>query len=213
MMGAVTQDNARRAFAFTSRRVSRRQLLGAAAIAALLAATIAIVAGRSGGDGSDTVVIGVPGAPTGLVATGDVVWVAAAGSQAVWPIEAATGRQAAAIRTGGSPARLGVGAHSLWIADEARGSIIPVDTTSKRVFAPVDVGSDVTDVDLAAGALWVASSAEGVVRAIEPRADPSRRVPDRVDAHAVDRHTLADLADRLHDLERLRGAQVPAAGI
>jgi len=151
-----------------SLRISRRHLVAAGAAIILLAAAVAVILGLSGG-GSSRLVIPIPGHPTALAVSDDVVWVTAAGSQAAWPIDARTGRQAGpGIRTGGAPSRLAAGAHGLWIADSARAAVIPVQERPQRVFDGLPAGADITDVALAAGAVWVASSAEGVVRAIEP---------------------------------------------
>ena len=181
-MGTVTQDTAIPVAARRAPRISRttrfwRRLALVAGVVVVIAAAAALVIGLTGRSSSDAVAIPVPGAPTGIAATGDLVWVAAAGSHAIWAIDAASGRQAGrGIRTGGAPSRLAVGSGGLWIADTARGSVIPVDTGSQRVFGDVEVGADVTDVELAAGAVWVASSAEGMVRVIEPAGRPVRRL-------------------------------------
>jgi DNA-binding beta-propeller fold protein YncE len=181
MMGTVTQDNgiaARARPAPRSLKVEKRHALAALAAVVLLAAAAAVVLGLTNRPESNSLAIPVPGAPTSVAATGDVVWVAAAGAQAVWPIDAATGRQAGpGIRTGGSPTRLAVGGNGLWVADSERGSLIPVETESRRVFGAIQAGADVTDVALAEGAVWVLSSAEGVVRAVEPDGRPVVRLP------------------------------------
>jgi hypothetical protein len=179
---AATQDHvlapwARRPARTGSLRLSRRHALAAGAAVVGVAALAAIVLALSG-DRQAPVVIRVPGAPTGLAVAGDTVWVTAAGSQAAWPIEAASGRQAGpGVHTGGAPSRIAVGEHGLWIVDGRRGAVIPLGTRPARVYRPIRAGADVTDVELAAGAVWVASSAEGIVRAIEPGGRPVRRLP------------------------------------
>src|SRR5918992_1286115 len=182
-MEAATQDHVIAAPAHSAHRFARsfrpskRLALRAAAAVVLIASAVALVAGIAGGGEPDPIVARIPSAPTGLAASGDAVWVAAAGSQAVWPIDPATGRQAGpGIRTGGAPSRLAVGAKALWIADSTHGSVIPVQTRGRRVYRPIGGGADVTDLELAAGALWVLSSAEGLVRAIEPGGRPLRRL-------------------------------------
>ncbi len=116
-----------------------------------------------------SVVVRVPGHPTGLVATGGQVWVAAQRSGAVWVLDAKSARPAGRpVRTGGAPARLAVGAGGVWAADVSRGALVPVQRDPTRVFAPVQIGADASDVALSAGAVWVASSAEDSVRALEP---------------------------------------------
>ena len=145
----------------------RRVVFAAGALVAVVAAAV-LAGGVAGTSDSEPVVVRIPGSPTGLAASGDAVWVSAAGAHAVWAIDPATARQAGpGIRTGGAPSRLAVGAEGLWIADNRRGAVIPVETDPPRVHDAIAVGADVTDVELAAGAVWVASSAERTVRAID----------------------------------------------
>jgi DNA-binding beta-propeller fold protein YncE len=191
MRGAVTQgpaiaDQAGKAADLTQPlRLPWGRIRVASVALVVLAAAAVFVSGLLDTTASEPVVVRIPGSPTGLVASGETVWVSAAGVHAVWPIDPATARQAGpGIRTGGAPSRLAVGGEGLWVADNARGAVIPVGTSRRRVYDAMQVGADVTDVELAAGAVWVASSAEDTVRAIEPDGGDVHRL--RVGGDPVD---------------------------
>ena len=117
MRGAVTQgpaiaDQAGKATDLEQPlRLPWRRVRAVGAVVVLLVAAAVFASGIVGATGSEPVVVRIPGSPTGLAASGDAVWVSAAGIHAVWPIDPATGRQAGpGIRTGGAPSRLAIGA-------------------------------------------------------------------------------------------------------
>jgi DNA-binding beta-propeller fold protein YncE len=171
------------------RAPARRRRVVFAAAAATLVLAGALVA-RRGPDEPLPATFTVPGTPTGLVAEGGRVWVAAPTAGAVWILDAASGRPAAPpLRTGGTPARLALDARWAWIADTERGALIRAarDGGSMRAFRS---GPDIADVTVAAGAVWTVSSADGTARVLDARR--RRRV-----VH-VGSHPLALAADARH---------------
>jgi YVTN family beta-propeller protein len=94
------------------------------------------------------------------------VWVASADADAVWRVDAVTGRIEAVVPAGEKPFAVASGAGAVWVASFGDGTVSRIDPSTNAVTATIPVGHRPQSLAVVDGAVWV-----GVARgAIEPYA-------------------------------------------
>lgn len=161
-------------------RTRRRQLMGVTAImtVALIAATVALRSSHNGldiragvgrVDAESSRLLGTIDAPSGAVTSGPGgVWVAEAGGNSIFELDAAVGRVVETVEVGSDPSGLTFGFGALWVANAGAASVSRVNIETKFVVQTVDVGNAPSAIAAGEGSVWVANRFDDTVSRLDP---------------------------------------------
>ena len=167
-------------------RPGRRVLIGATFAAALVGATVGVLATQGGGSSAQASVganavgvvdpdngklagqIPVGVAPGGIAAGADAIWVANTGGNTVSLIDPKTNEVRQTIPVGGGPAGVAVGPDAVWVANGLDGTVTRIDTQTNLPSQTITVGNGPSGVAYGEGSVWVTNSTDGTVTRIDP---------------------------------------------
>jgi DNA-binding beta-propeller fold protein YncE len=153
----------------------RRARLGAAAVAVLLVAAVAVgLVSLLGGDGhAPSVVATIPvgDRPLGITVGEGYVWAANQGDGTVTRIDPDSGRVAGdPIEVGTNPSGVRVGGGLVWVTNQGDDTVSRIAPRSGRVVgSPIGVGARPSGIKIGNGFVWVANVASDNVTRIDLR--------------------------------------------
>ncbi|HVM39388.1 MAG TPA: PQQ-binding-like beta-propeller repeat protein [Acidimicrobiia bacterium] len=124
--------------------------------------------GRPTGAPVEGTVARIGGAPSAVVALGDVVWVAQRDAGTVRGFDALTGEAVTEpVEVGTHPAAIAATAGTLWIATAGDGRVVRIDARSGLVLGATAVGPLPSALAVGEGRVWVANAADGTVTGLD----------------------------------------------
>jgi len=91
-------------------------------------------------------------APVGLLADGNLLWVAASSADKVLALDPATGKVVATVAVGDAPLRLAGGGGAVWVSNFRDGTVSRIDPAAHTVTATYPIGPEPEGLAWAAGA-------------------------------------------------------------
>lgn len=92
---------------------------------------------------------------TGLVASGDDLWLGDVGNDRVWEVGGLPPRVIRSVAVGSSPLGLAYGLGSLWVANGGDGTVTRIDPTTGHVVAAITVGGAPVGIAVDSETVWV----------------------------------------------------------
>jgi peptide/nickel transport system substrate-binding protein len=116
-----------------------------------------------------TTTIPVDAGPIAAAASGNDVWVAAAGASKVTRVNTLTNKASDHIQVAAEPRGVAVAFGRVWVSSQLEDAVTVLDATTGRRVATVGVGAGPVGVAAGLDRVWVANTRENTVSAIDPQ--------------------------------------------